>query len=374
MPSRPSVLVLSFSPIHADARVLRQVRLLSETYDVTTCGYGPAPDGVVDHVEIPAEHVYWRKDQRLLLKRRYAAVHRSNAVVRYLWNRLPRGHFDVVLADDIDTVPLALSLQARAGVHVDLHEYAPRQNEEMWRWRLLVAPYFRWLCRTFLPHASSVTTVGAGLAAEYEREFGIRASVVVNAPHFADLTPGEVGESIRLVHAGNARRGRRLELMFDAVAASRRPLTLDLYLMPNDPVYLAELRERAESMPEVTVHDPVPPTELARTLSAYDIGVYVLPPVSFNNLWALPNKFFDFIQGRLGLVVGPSPEMAGIVRQHGLGAVTEDFTAAALTAVLDELDPAEVRRWKQASHEVAEEYSAEQQTRGWADAVAAIVG
>ena len=49
---------------------------------------------------------------------------------------------------------------------------------------------------------------------------------------------------------------------------------------------------------------------VARTLNAHDVGVYVLPPVSFNHLWALPNKVFDFVQGRLALVVGPSPEMA----------------------------------------------------------------
>ncbi|WP_413451041.1 hypothetical protein AA0Y32_00905 [Georgenia phoenicis] len=157
--------------------------------------------------------------------------------------------------------------------------------------------------------------------------------------------------------------------MFDAVAASRSRVTLDLYLMPNDPAYLSELHELAKGLPQVRIHDPVPPEDLPLTLSSYDVGVFVLPPVTFNYLWALPNKFFDFVQARLGVIVGPSPEMAGIVRRHELGAVTDDFTADSLTRVLDELEPATVTRWKLASHAVAPQYSAQRQAQGWADAI-----
>ena len=42
MTARPTLLILSFSPIASDARVLKQVRMLAQDHDVTTCGYGPA--------------------------------------------------------------------------------------------------------------------------------------------------------------------------------------------------------------------------------------------------------------------------------------------------------------------------------------------
>ena len=42
---KPKLLILSFSPIASDARVLKQVDLFAEDYEVTTCGYGPAPAG-----------------------------------------------------------------------------------------------------------------------------------------------------------------------------------------------------------------------------------------------------------------------------------------------------------------------------------------
>ncbi|WP_154795231.1 glycosyltransferase family 1 protein [Occultella kanbiaonis] len=372
-PSRPSLLILAFSPIAQDARVRKQVALFAPDYDVTTVGYGPAPDGVVAHHEIPADLIAWHKDRLGLIVRRYSSVYWGNAVVAHLRAVLPVHAFDAILADDADTVPLALWLRPRAGVHADLHEYAPRENEESRRWRTFVAPYYRWICRTFLPRCASLTTVGAGLAEEYRREFGLEVGVVPNATPFLDTEPTKVHEPIRLVHSGNARRNRNLGLMIDAVVNTSVSVTLDLYLMPNDPAYLAELREQAARTERVRIHDPVPYERLVRTLTDYDVGVFVLPPITFNYLWTLPNKLFDFIQGRLGVIIGPSPEMAALVRRHGVGEVTSDFTAQALTETLDALDAARVRRWKLASHAVARDLSADVGMTGWSGPVSALL-
>ena len=53
MSQRPTILVISFSPIHRDARVLREISALAELGDVTSAGYGVAPPHVVDHVRVP---------------------------------------------------------------------------------------------------------------------------------------------------------------------------------------------------------------------------------------------------------------------------------------------------------------------------------
>ncbi|ANS77940.1 capsular polysacchardie synthesis protein [Serinicoccus hydrothermalis] len=368
---RPRLLIMAWSTLRSDARVLRQIRLFSSRYAVTTLGYGEAPDGVVEHLRLPDEVVHWHKDRRLLVLRRFEAAYRSAPVTLEAAELLAgQRRFVVVLADDIDTLPLALDLAPTGGVHADLHEYHPRQNEESRRWRTFVAPYYRWLVRRYGPLADSVTTVGEGIAREYRLRFGLRAGVVVNAPQFVDLDPRPVegGAPLRLVHSGNAQR-HRLDVILEAMELVTRPMTLDLYLMPNDPAYLEQLRERYAGSASVQIHPPVAPHELPATLNAHDVGVYVLPPVSFNHLWALPNKIFDFVQGRLALVVGPSPEMSALVRRHGLGLVSADFTAQALAATLDSLDAEQVAGFKAAADEAAHELSAEQQVRGWERAV-----
>lgn len=380
MSTRPRLAILSFSRLISDARVLRQIELFTPDYEVTTLGYGPAPDGVARHLQIPDEVVSWHKDRRLLLLRRFRAAYTSSPVVVSARGLLEAAvdtsahsgaAFDAVLANDADSLPLALDLGLP--VHADLHEYSPRQNENSPRWRWFVAPYYRWLIRTYAPRAASVTTVGEALAQEYRREYGLDAGVVVNAAGYADREPGPVHEPLRLVHSGAARRNRHLEIMVEAVAAMQRPVTLAMYLVPNDPAYLAELKERAASVPGISFPDPVPPGQLPEVLAEHDIGVFVLPPVTFNYEYSLPNKFFDYVQARLAIVVGPSPEMAALVRRYGMGVVTADYTAGELARELDGLSQHQVADMKTAAHGAAWELSAQEQVTGWAEAVAALV-
>ena len=46
--TRPRLLIISFSTITADARLLKQIARLREDFEVHTLGYGDVPAGVVD--------------------------------------------------------------------------------------------------------------------------------------------------------------------------------------------------------------------------------------------------------------------------------------------------------------------------------------
>ncbi|MGB3187251.1 MAG: glycosyltransferase family 1 protein [Ornithinimicrobium sp.] len=371
-PRRPRVLIVAFSTLNSDARVLRQIRLLSGAYDVATVGYGTTPPGASSHLRIPDDIVAWHKRRAWLILRRHQRAYDSAPIIRFLRPRLSGGRWDAVIANDVETVPLALGLDSR-GVHADLHEYAPRQNEETRRWRWFVAPFNAWIVRRWVSRAASVSTVGQQLAREYLREFGITASVVVNAAPYADRSPTPVAEPLRLVHSGLARRNRSLEVMVDAVLQARRDLTLDLYLMPNDPAYLAELKQAAAALPQVRFHDPVSPNELGHRLAEHDLGIFVLPPVTFNYLNTLPNKFFDYVQARLGIIVGPSPDMASLVDKHGLGVVLPDFSARSLAKTLDDLSTEQIAGFKAAADRAALDLSAERQIQGWSAVVEEIL-
>jgi hypothetical protein len=65
------------------------------------------------------------------------------------------------------------------------------------------------------------------------------------------------------------------------------------------------------------------------------------------------------VQARLAVAIGPSPEMAALVREHGCGVVADDFSPAALAAALAALGPDDVARLKQRSHVAAQALCAE---------------
>lgn len=373
MTGRPRLLILSFSRISADARVLKQVRLFADEYDVTTCGYGERPDDRVTHISIPDNLTIDERNRNDLILRRYERMYWRLPGIAFVVSALrAQPRFDVVLADDIDTVGVALALEPRAGVHADIHEYAPRQNDEVPIWRWFVAPYVRWMCRRFLTRADSMTTVGTGVAAEYRRVFGLDADIVTNAAPYAELAPSPTGSPLRMVHSGAALRNRHLEVMVESVLRSSAAVTLDLYLMPNDPEYIAELRALVGGDGRVTVLDPVPYSRLIETLNAFDIGIHVIPPTNFNNRWSLPNKFFDYVQARLALLIGPSAEMRDVLTKHDLGAVADGFGADDVRRLIDSLTPDAVATWKANAALAARPLSAEAQVAGWERAVAAL--
>ncbi len=365
------LLILSFSPIASDARVLKQVKAFSTRYDVVTCGYGPAPEGVTAHFALPDDAPVWRYSRPALILRQYGYAYRNNKAVAAARAALAGQQFDAVLADDVDAVPLALELKPRLGVHADLHEYSPRMHEEDWKFRWFVRPFIEWNLRTFVRRASSWTTVGQGIAEEYQRRFGFRPNVVTNAAPYVDAAAQPVGDVIKLVHSGAALRARNIDAIVNAVTATTAPVTLDMYLTPNDPGYLEELRRLAHaSNGKITLHDPVPYAELSQTLNRYDIGVHLLPAVNFNNLWALPNKLFDYVQARLGVIIGPSPEMKRVVEEHGIGIVADGFTSVDLQKVLEnDITGARVMSFKNASDASARELSSDTQVAIWVQAI-----
>lgn len=343
------LLILSFSPIASDARVLKQVQEFARDHEVVTCGYGPVPEGAAEHLRIPDDAPINALNGRLITLRWYSRVYRTLPAVRAARDLLRGRRFDVVIANDVEAVPIALDLDVRHGVHADLHEFSPRLHEENPAWARRIAPYVSWLCRRHVARASSWTTVGEGLAREYEREFGFRPRVVTNATPYRDVEPTPVHSPLRMVHSGACLRNRRLDETVRAVSTMTN-VTLDLYLTPNDPGHLEELRAlAAASQGRVRLLDPVPYARLLDILEGYDLGVHLLAPTNFNNEWALPNKFFDYVQARLAVAIGPSVEMAALVERYGLGFVSASFDPADCAASLRALDADAVRVAKAAA-------------------------
>jgi hypothetical protein len=109
----------------------------------------------------------------------------------------------------------------------------------------------------------------------------------------------------------------------------------------------------------------VPYADLVTTLNRYDVGLSIFPPTTFNLAWCLPNKFFDFVQARLGVIVGPSPEMARFVDDFGIGLVLSDFEPSSLASALEGLTGQQVASWKKESADHASELSSESQGAIW---------
>lgn len=366
--AKPSILVISFSHLGTDPRVNRQLRLLQPDYRVTAAGYADPGIAGVEFVPLPARAK--KPIDRVLAAWRL----KTGSYLDYYWNidsaqagraALKDRAFDVILANDSSAWPLAVEIRGRARLLFDAHEYTPREFEDIAWWRIFHQPYKTWLCHTYLRQADSMLTVCPGIAEEYQRVFGVSPHVVMNVPpQQHGLAPSSTQpDRVRMIHHGGATRSRKIENMIRMFAHLDQRFSLDLMLVCSEPRYLQGLRDLARGEPRIRFLDPVPMREIPARINTYDLGLYLLEPNSFNNLHALPNKFFEFIQARLGVAIGPSPEMARLVREHACGVVAADFSPAALASALQPLDAAQIDAWKRAAHRAAEVLCWENESR-----------
>ena len=368
--NRRRCLVVSFSDIGRDARVLRQIDVLAELYDVTVVGFGFLDDARVEMIALrdprrlrgPLRKAWVKTlDAVRLILRRFRSAYYARPGVRAAQKALTDRQCDVVVANDVDALPVVCDTIHGAPIVLDAHEFSPEQHHRP-LWRLLRQPEIMWICRNYLERVSESITTGEALAARWKVDFGLRPSVQRNAPAFVALYPRPVNPNrINLVHHGAALPSREIERLIEAVELLDDRFLLHLMLLPSDPRYYEKILARASRHPRVEIRDPVEPCEVVRAIHPYDIGVFLHPPHSFHAEHTLPNKLFDFVQARLAVAIGPSVEMARIVRNYGVGLVADSFDAADFARSLANVTTEQVAGWKAASHEAAKELCAERE-------------
>lgn len=272
--------------------------------------------------------------------------------------------WDLVIVNDHHLLPWAvkaLPALANGPVILDLHEVYSG-NGTGFIYKLLIGPYDDWLL-TFI--TSSVftkhLTVAEGIADLYRDRYGVpRPGVIRNVAPLEELTPSAVNpERIMLVHHGVASAERGIDVMLDASLLLEPRFTLVLMVIGDD-VALAPLRRHpAIAAGRAVFREPVRVTKVATTLNDYDLELIFFPPRFQNNTFALPNKFFEAVQGRLGVVIGESPEIVPFVRKHGFGIVVKGWGASDLASAINQLSAEDITALKQAAHSAAPELSSQ---------------
>jgi hypothetical protein len=357
--TRPHILVISYSDLTQDARVRRHLEALRGNFSLTTAALAPSGLEGIAHIALTSgdAHVQlpWllRKIASAHIRlRRYLLKHLLNDYNKFYWDevmldalsRLRHLRPDVIIANEIEALPLAIALAAG------------RSNVA---WVRQFQAYNTYLCRTYMPKADACFTVSKGIAEAYHELTGVMPDVLVNAPAFEDLSPGPLAAGrIRLVHHGNANRHRRIEDLISMMDGLEDSYEFHLYLMPADtPEYMASIQAMCAERSFVHLHKPIPPEHIARTINQYDIGVHHLHTESFNHLHALPNKFFDFVQARLAVAISPNPAMAALTVEHDLGVVAADHHHSSLREAILSLDRARIMTCKLNAHHSAQTLS-----------------
>jgi hypothetical protein len=364
-----SILILAFSNLDHDARVNRQIDFLKNSYSVTVATFDAQNQHQLPQRRLVKVKPSWSDKIfgafGLILRKfdyAYRRIYNLDSNLLALNDLAP----DLIIANDVETLPLAFELSKNNRVLFDAHEYAPLHFEDKFVWRLLFKRFNEYLCEKYIPRTSGMLTVGEGLAKAYEENYKVKPVIITNANYFRNIHPKLTNsKQIRLVYHGAANASRQLEVMIEALKLLDHRFTLDLILLTpaiankRTRSYLTKIHRLASANERVKITPPVKSHEIIDLIHQYDVGVFLLPPVNFNHKNALPNKLFDAIQARLAIAVGPTPEMAKIVNTYRLGVVSEDFTSKGFATALRQLTPDNINFFKNNAALAAAQLNAE---------------
>jgi glycosyltransferase involved in cell wall biosynthesis len=408
------ILILAFSDISRDPRVMRQINWLKNQYQIVVAGYSPPNDYSIPFIDIsktkiknatqtyersklleyvrfikgyiakvPGTVLVWTKLKSCFTnffqrstddaQQKINCIDSDKRCENYYLSKLESQcnieaitgvTYDLIVANDIDCLVLAKLFLSGCRVVFDAHEYAPLEyNYDSDWWVIHEKPAREWACRKFLSQISGMSTVCDGIGLEFKRNFPVAVDIriITNAPSYHEIPINEtvVNTKIKVIHHGLGAPLRKIELMIEAAILLADTHELYLMLVNGDEQYIKGLQFKYQDFKNIHFMDPVPMLDIVQHISRFDIGIFILEPEIFNYKFALPNKFFEFIQARLAIAVGPSPEMSRIVNQYDLGVVATDFTSASMAIVLASLSLKQINQFKRNADSCARDYNSE---------------
>lgn len=365
-----SVLVVCFTDLRSDARVVRQINYLKNDYRVSAACFDAYTDGSFELIKLEKTRLTLLRKLLIslfLLLRIYNVAYRLlHDYGRYV-QPLKDRKFDLIIANDLESLPFAFKVAGQSSkVFFDAHEFAPRQFEDRLYWRIFFQRFVTALCYKYIPRVDGMSTVNEGIARAYEKQFGKQSIIITNASDYFELNPQpRTTYPIRLIHHGIFNLSRQPHLLIDMMSHLDERFTLDLvYLLPDyasqkTRAYYEDFKKQAEATGKIRVLPPMKSSEIVSIIhEKYDVGVILIPPVNFNYENALPNKLFHCIQARMALATGPLKEIERIVTRYRIGVVCKEFTGQSMAESLLQLSLTELNIYKENSSLAAKEMNA----------------
>ena len=361
------IAVIAFSPLSADARILRQIRHLRHRHEVAVIAENLPP------AELYGASFHGYDAGRGRLRRWWRALRRRSGTwlgmkwLERLWRwspesravqkALPSLQPDLLMVNEVNPLPVCAAWAKRTGTPllVDLHEYYPETSlaEDYVR---LDRPCVEHLLRAAAPQITLAFAVNEPIAERYRAEFAFPCEVIYNAedlvemPAFRPVDPARIG----LVHVGVLQQERQPLLMVEAMALAPAAWHLHLYFV-GEARALEEFRRACDRVApgRVTLHAPVPPARITETIAQYDVGISVIPPTHWSWLMAAPNKFFSFVAAGLAMILAPKPWKKMMTERFGFAELTNGYDAEDITAAMERLTPERINDLKRNSVQAA---------------------
>src|ERR1017187_8240415 len=198
-----SILVLSFTDLSKDPRPFKQIKLLNNKYNITSVGKKPSgyENKFIQYEKESIVREIFRLT--LLINKNYRKYYWSKSNIE-IKNKLKNEVFDLIIAHDEKTLPLAQEISSGAKIILDAHEYHLEEHDGSVIGKCLKG-YVKYLYTNLIKTPDAMITVCNSISEKYYNVFNLKSKVIMNVPDYIELHPVRIqNNKIKLIHHGLA--------------------------------------------------------------------------------------------------------------------------------------------------------------------------
>ena len=241
-------------------------------------------------------------------------------------------NFRFIHCHDLNTLPSGIILKwlsfCKKKVIYDSHEYQTEcyENNDYFKKKLLITERF------FIYFTDNVICVSNSIANEYVKLYKIKKpSLILNCPPYFNKTSPKnyFREKFNLnsnqmifLYQGGFSKDRGIESTLDAF--KKRKETDKVIIFMGYGILVNTIKLASTQYKNVFYHPAVSPDILLDYTTSANIGILLYKNTCLNHYYCLPNKFFEYTQAELPVLISDLYEMKNIVEKYKNGIWVED--------------------------------------------------
>jgi len=279
---------------------------------------------------------------------------------------------DLYICNDLDTLRVGVFMKLLGKIVVyDSHELYPDLYSD-------TKPYVRRLTQEIeallIQHTDLVITVNEFISLEMSSRYGIPPpKVVMNCPRRAALPARRKKDHRRriVLYHGGLVRERGLENVVQACKHLRQGILL---VFRGEGPIENKLKQLAIGLDNCVFERPVPVSEVVSRATEADVGIVTYLPTTLNNMYASPNKLFEYLQAGLPIIGSNLPFIRKILIENQVGMVFDSRDPKDIARVVNQATEDDtLEKMKRNIDKIRNRFSWESESRKLIDEVSHLV-
>lgn len=247
---------------------------------------------------------------------------------------------DIFHCNDLYALPIGVMIKilfnGKVKIIYDCHEY--ETDASIYKDKKIIRKIALFAERALIKYADAVITVSDGIAAEYQKLYGIpKPEVVMNCPNYKRYEKKDLfrkrfnipPETKIILYQGEYRKERGLETIAEAFKSLPDDLNVAMVFLGYGE-YCEVIKKCAVGCKKIFFHETVGIDVYMDYVCSADYGIHLMENTCLNHEYALPNKIFEYAMAGLPVIVSNLHEISRIVNRNGIGIVVKNNTSGDL--------------------------------------------